>query len=153
MRSPGDGDLSTGINRVRVESIPLNFASGEIGAYAVARRPARRLGRPYARPMDRAALADELRRARCRPTQFREGYAERDVDDLIDAVVRQLLSPEADSRTDADIVAMVDAARFPVTTMRRGYAQGDVDAILSHLVASLGGTWTPRSSAGASEGA
>lgn len=102
--------------------------------------------------MDRAALADELRRARFRTTQFREGYAEQDVDDLIDAVVRQLLSPDADSRTDADIVAMVDAARFPVSTMRRGYAQADVDALLGRLVGSLGGTWTPRSSAGASDG-
>ncbi|HET9633824.1 DivIVA domain-containing protein [Terrabacter lapilli] len=33
--------------------------------------------------MDRAALADELPRARFRTTQFREGYAQADVDALL----------------------------------------------------------------------
>ncbi|WP_374970744.1 DivIVA domain-containing protein [Terrabacter sp. BE26] len=97
----------------------------------------------------RATLADELRRARFRTTQFREGYSEPAVDDLLDAVVQQLVSPEAGSRSDADVVAMVDAARLPITKARRGYAQADVDALLSRLVTGLGGTRTAEPPPGA----
>ncbi|MEW1952656.1 DivIVA domain-containing protein [Terrabacter sp. NPDC080008] len=89
--------------------------------------------------MDRAALADELRRARFHTTQFREGYEESAVDDLIDAIVARLLSPGADSRADADLVAMVQNAWIPTTKARRGYAQADVDAVLDRLVTTLGG--------------
>lgn len=94
--------------------------------------------------MDRATLADELRRARFRTTQFREGYAERDVDDLIDAVAARLLSADADPCSDAELAAMVSAARLPVTKARRGYAQDDVDALLARLVRTLGGAWEAR---------
>ena len=99
---------------------------------------------PTLGPMDRAALAAELRRARFRTTHFREGYAERDVDDLIDRVARQLRSPDADPDADADVAAMVSAARLPTTKARRGYAQDDVDALLARLVRTLGGAWEAR---------
>jgi len=95
---------------------------------------------PYAPRMDstgRAALADELRRARFTTTQFREGYEESAVDDLLDAVVAGLLDPDPGS--DGDLVAMVENARLPTTKARRGYAHGDVDALLDRVVTSLGG--------------
>lgn len=97
---------------------------------------------PYApcmEPANREVLADELRRARFRTTQFREGYEESAVDDLLDAVVARLLSPDAGSRSDADLVAMVHNASIPTTKARRGYAQADVDAVLDRLVTGLDG--------------
>jgi DivIVA domain-containing protein len=89
--------------------------------------------------MDRTTLADELRTARFRTTQFRQGYDEGAVDDLIEALVRRLLSGDG----DREIVAVVDACRFPTTSARRGYDMADVDAALERVTTALGGAATP----------
>ena len=96
--------------------------------------------------MDRTSLADELRAARFRTTQFRTGYDEGSVDDLIDLVAGQLDAGVADH----EIVATVEASRFPTTTARRGYETADVDALLARVTSTLGGTATTRSTHGSS---
>lgn len=94
--------------------------------------------------MDRTSLADELRAARFRTTQFRTGYDEGSVDDLIDLVAGQLDAGVADH----EIVVTVEASRFPTTTARRGYETADVDALLARVTSTLGGTATTRSTHG-----
>jgi len=91
--------------------------------------------------MDRTALADELRTARFRTTQFRAGYKEDAVDDVIDTIVGQLTVGAADH----EIVQTAQSSRFPTTTGRRGYEMADVDALLERVVTSLGGAATPTS--------
>ena len=80
--------------------------------------------------MDRSTLADELRAARFRTTQFRTGYDEGAVDDLIDMLVGQLGMDVADH----EILATVQTSRFPTTTARRGYERADVDALLARVI-------------------
>ncbi len=96
--------------------------------------------------MDRTSLADELRAARFRTTQFRTGYDEGSVDDLLDLLAGQLVAGAADH----EIVATVEASRFPTTTARRGYETADVDALLARVTSTLGGTATTRSTHGSS---
>src|SRR6478735_5005246 len=93
---------------------------GSTGADSSARTAPPRLA-----GMDRTSLADELRAARFRTTQFRTGYDEGSVDDLIDLLAGQLVAGAADH----EIVATVEASRFPTTTARRGYETADVDAL------------------------
>ena len=83
--------------------------------------------------MDRGTLADELRRARLRTTQMRQGYDEREVDDFLDGVAARLRSDEPDWA----LAAAVAAARFTATTFRRGYDMADVDDSLQHVVETL----------------
>ncbi|CAN7219961.1 DivIVA domain-containing protein [Terrabacter sp. LjRoot27] len=98
--------------------------------------------------MDRTAIADELRTARFRTTQFRQGYDEGAVDDLIDGLVQRLLSGDADH----EIVAAVHACLFPTTTARRGYDMADVDAALDRVTTALGGATTPPGDTSADSG-
>ena len=51
---------------------------------------------------------------------------------------------------DHEIVATVEASRFPTTTARRGYETADVDALLARVTSTLGGTATTRSTHGSS---
>ena len=87
------------------------------------------------------------RAARCahfRTTQFRTGYDEGAVDDLIDMLVGQLGGTVADH----EILATVEASRFPTTTARRGYVMTDVDALLARVTSALGGAPVPASTGG-----
>ena len=93
--------------------------------------------------MDRTTLADELRAARFRTTQFRTGYDEGAVDDLIDMLVGQLGTGVADH----EILATVRTSRFPTTKARRGYEMGDVDALLARVTSAFGGEPMPASTA------
>jgi len=95
--------------------------------------------------MDRTTLADELRAARFRTTQFRAGYHEGAVDDLIDMIVGQL----GMGVDDHEILATVQTSRFPTTTARRGYEMSDVDALLAHATSALGGEPVPAAAGGA----
>ena len=94
--------------------------------------------------MDRSALADELRAARFRTTQFRTGYDEGAVDDLIDMLVGQLGMEVADH----EILATVQTSRFRTTTARRGYEMADVDALLTRVSSACGGAPTPAGTDG-----
>jgi DivIVA domain-containing protein len=94
--------------------------------------------------MDRSTLADELRAARFRTTQFRTGYDEGAVDDLIDMLVGQLGTGVADH----EILATVRTSRFPTTKARRGYEMGDVDALLARVTSAFGGEPMPASTGG-----
>ncbi len=95
--------------------------------------------------MDRTTLADELRAARFRTTQFRTGYDEGAVDDLIDMIGGQLGMGVADH----EIMATIQTSRFPTTTARRGYEMSDVDALLAHVTSALGGEPVPAATGGA----
>ena len=94
--------------------------------------------------MDRSTLADELRAARFRTTQFRTGYDEGAVDDLIDVLVGQLGTEVADH----EILATVRTSRFPTTTARRGYEMADVDALLARVTSACGGEPVPAGTGG-----
>jgi len=94
--------------------------------------------------MDRSALADELRAARFRTTQFRTGYAEGAVDDLIDMLVGQLGGEVADH----EILATVQTSRFRTTPARRGYEMADVDALLTRVSSACGGAPMPAGTDG-----
>ena len=94
--------------------------------------------------MDRSALADELRAARFRTTQFRTGYDEGAVDDLIDMLVGQLGMEVADH----EILATVQTSRFRTTTARRGYETADVDALLTRVSSACGGAPMPAGTDG-----
>jgi DivIVA domain-containing protein len=89
--------------------------------------------------MDRTALADELRSARFRTTQFRAGYGLEAVDELIDTLVGQLTLGVADH----EIVQTAQSSRFPTFTARRGYEMAEVDALLERVVTTLDGAAAP----------
>lgn len=73
-------------------------------------------------------------------TQFREGYDERQVDELLDDVVASMrhLDDPAQPRPRRLISSVaVGRARFAPTRMRRGYEMGEVDALLETVAAAL----------------
>jgi DivIVA domain-containing protein len=72
-------------------------------------------------------------------TQFRVGYDEREVDDLLDRAVSALRHHEAGRPVaDAPLASSeVAAGRFSQTKWRRGYDQTEVDAFLENLMWSL----------------
>lgn len=84
--------------------------------------------------------ADDVLAARFRQTQLGEGYDEREVDGLLDAVVTSLRRYEAgEPATDVLTAAGVRAARFTPTRLRRGYGTAEVDALLEHVAETLAG--------------
>jgi DivIVA domain-containing protein len=83
-------------------------------------------------------------------TQFRRGYDEREVDDLLDAVVETLRAHEAGRHGDARLrAADVESARLTQTQFRRGYDEREIDEFLERVVATLrhheGGRAAPTS--------
>lgn len=73
-------------------------------------------------------------------TQFREGYDERQVDELLDDVVasmRHLDDPAR--RRPKRLLSSADVARvrFTPTRMRRGYDMTEVDALLERVARAL----------------
>ncbi|MGG5257706.1 DivIVA domain-containing protein [Phycicoccus avicenniae] len=82
--------------------------------------------------------ADEVLDAKFTQTQFAEGYDEREVDGLLDAVVTALRHHESGSGADGVLTsAAVRGATFTPTRMRRGYAAADVDALLERAADAL----------------
>ncbi len=73
-------------------------------------------------------------------TQFREGYDERQVDELLDDVVasmRHLDDPAQQRPKRLLSSADVGRVRFTPTRMRRGYDMAEVDALLERVAEAL----------------
>ncbi len=73
---------------------------------------------------------------RFRPTRFRQGYDQDEVDDFLDEVQQALDAHDrggALTLTPEDVVAV----RFQPTAFRPGYAQEDVDDFLDEVVLEL----------------
>ncbi|GIL35123.1 DivIVA domain-containing protein [Phycicoccus sp. DTK01] len=83
--------------------------------------------------------SDEVRRSTFTQTQFRDGYDEGEVDDLLDAVADALRAHEGAGppRRRPLTAADVRASRLSVTRMRRGYEMGEVDALLERAAEAL----------------
>lgn len=95
--------------------------------------------------MDHNALADELLNARFHTTQFRNGYAEREVDYLIATIVGQVRA----GASAAEVEATVSTAMFPTTGFRRGYDIQEVDDFLDDVVRRVATLESPGSDAAA----
>ena len=89
--------------------------------------------------MARLLRADDVETATFTQTQFREGYDERQVDDLLADVVATLRRYE--SATAAGGFRMesggLASVRFTPTRVRRGYDHVEVDAFLADVVHTL----------------
>ena len=91
------------------------------------------------RLMVRVLRAEDVDTTTFTQTQFREGYDEREVDDLLEDVAATLRryesgSPAARFRMDSTGIASV---RFTPTRLRRGYDHEEVDAFLADVVHTL----------------
>lgn len=89
--------------------------------------------------MARLLRADDVETATFTQTQFREGYDERQVDDLLADVVATLRRYESATaaggfRMESSGLASV---RFTQTRFRRGYDHVEVDAFLADVVHTL----------------
>ncbi|MEO5608130.1 MAG: DivIVA domain-containing protein [Ornithinibacter sp.] len=83
--------------------------------------------------------SDEVLDTAFTPTQFRRGYDEREVDELLDDVVLALRHHEGGGSRDtapmrAEAIAQV---RFTQTQYRRGYDEEEVDALLDRVKGTL----------------
>ncbi|WP_052436714.1 DivIVA domain-containing protein [Georgenia sp. SUBG003] len=82
--------------------------------------------------------ADGVLRAKFRPTRFREGYDQDEVDDFLDTVTAVLRSHEAGERVDAVAAAeLCRNASFRPTKFREGYDQHEVDDLIAALEQGL----------------
>lgn len=79
--------------------------------------------------MDAATLADTIRNVAFRPTQFRGGYDEVAVDQLLDDLERAVTG----GAPGTEVASIVSRATLPATSMRRGYDRDDVDAFLADV--------------------
>ncbi|WP_353950921.1 DivIVA domain-containing protein [Knoellia sp. S7-12] len=98
--------------------------------------------------MNPATLAETVRNAVFRSTQFRAGYDEGAVDDLLDELVRAV----ENGSSGTEVAAIASSAKLPTTSMRRGYDTADVDEFLGEVVrqASDPAATSPRTPAPAS---
>lgn len=80
--------------------------------------------------MDPTSLADTIRNAVFTPTQFRAGYDEVAVDELLDEIVRAVERGSSGS----EIANLAGNAKLAMTSMRRGYDCGGVDDLLDEVV-------------------
>jgi DivIVA domain-containing protein len=80
--------------------------------------------------MDPATLAATVRGAVFTSTQFRAGYDEGAVDDLLDELVHAVET----GSSGAEVAAIATNTQLPITSMRRGYDRGDVDDFLQDVV-------------------
>ncbi|MEO6021115.1 MAG: DivIVA domain-containing protein [Knoellia sp.] len=80
--------------------------------------------------MDPTTLAETLRSAAFAPTQFRAGYDEGAVDQLLD----ELEAAVQAGSSGAEVADIASSAALPMTSMRRGYDCGDVDDFLDEVV-------------------
>lgn len=83
--------------------------------------------------------SDEVLRSTFTQTQFRDGYDEGQVDDLLDAVAEALRAHEEAGPPPRRPLTAADvrASRLSVTRMRRGYEMGEVDALLERAAEAL----------------
>lgn len=101
--------------------------------------------------MARLLRSEDVVGATFTQTQFREGYDEQEVDDLLDEAAAALRHHEGGHVAGSAPLTSrrVAEARFTATTLRRGYDQGEVDAFLDDLRHTLrhhesgGGVPTP----------
>ena len=95
--------------------------------------------------MNPATLAETVRNAAFGSTQFRGGYDEDAVDQLLDELVRAV----ENGSSGTGVAAIASNAKLPMTSVRRGYDRGDVDAFLNEVVrqASDPATTSPRTPA------
>ena len=89
--------------------------------------------------MARVLRAEDVDTTTFTQTQFREGYDEREVDDLLEDVAATLRryesgSPAGGFRMDSSGLA---AVRLATTKYRRGYDHAEVDAFLADVVHTL----------------
>ena len=105
--------------------------------------------------MARLLRSEDVVGATFTQTQFREGYDEREVDDLLDEAAAALRHHEGGhaARSAPLTSGRVAEARFTTTKFRRGYDQGEIDAFLDDLRHTLrhhesgGGTHAPSARA------
>ncbi|WP_392543390.1 DivIVA domain-containing protein [Oryzobacter telluris] len=109
--------------------------------------------------MARLLRAEDVLNSTFTQTQFREGYDEREVDELLDDVVATLRRHEGGGAAEAFRMTSegLGSARFAVTKFRRGYDREEIDAFLADVIHTLrhheaGGT-LPRVTGGASASA
>jgi len=87
--------------------------------------------------MNPVTLAETVRNAVFGSTQFRPGYDEGAVDDLLDELVRAV-----EAGSSSEVVAIARNAQLPMTSMRRGYDCGNVDDFLDDVVRQASDTDT-----------
>ena len=91
------------------------------------------------------------------PTQFRDGYDEREVDDMLDQVAAALRYYEQGGRPGPQAPASpTPGHRFASTKLRRGYDEREVDDFLAQAIEALryyehGGRPDPQALASAPE--
>ncbi|HET6967785.1 MAG TPA: DivIVA domain-containing protein [Ornithinibacter sp.] len=85
--------------------------------------------------MARLLRSEDVVGATFTQTQFREGYDEREVDDLLDEAAAALRHHEGGLPAGSAPLTSgrVAAVRFTPTKLRRGYDQGEIDAFLDDL--------------------
>jgi DivIVA domain-containing protein len=82
-------------------------------------------------------LAREVSEKRFRPTKFRDGYDQRQVDAFLDRIQTTLAGYEQRRPVDPLTPEQVEAVRFQPTKFREGYDQGQVDDFLDQVVVAL----------------
>ncbi|MBB1197824.1 DivIVA domain-containing protein [Curtobacterium flaccumfaciens pv. flaccumfaciens] len=82
-------------------------------------------------------LAREVADKRFRPTKFREGYDQSEVDAFLDRIQTTLAGYEQRRPVDPLTPEQVAAVRFQPTKFREGYDQGQVDDFLDEVVVAL----------------
>lgn len=99
--------------------------------------------------MDPTTLAETIRSAAFRSTQFRDGYDEGAVDEFLDELVRAVEG----GASGTEVAAIASSATFPMTSMRRGYDCGDVDGLLDEVLRQASGrdATSPRTPAPVSQ--
>ena len=75
-------------------------------------------------PTDRAALIKRIKDVAFRPTRFRRGYDEKDVDDFLDALIASLENSSTPFRFTP---AQIREREFRQVSFKGGYEIGQVD--------------------------
>ena len=86
-------------------------------------------------PTERAALISRIKNVQFRPTRFRRGYDEREVDDFLDAVVASLAASAVPFRP-----AQIRDREFRQVSFKGGYEIAQVDdfrALIAEAVQHL----------------
>jgi len=82
-------------------------------------------------------LAREVSEKRFRPTKFRDGYDQRQVDAFLDRIQATLTGYEQRRPVDPLTPEQVMDVRFQPTKFREGYDRGQVDDFLDEVVVAL----------------
>lgn len=87
--------------------------------------------------MARVLTPEDVLNATFTQTQFRAGYDEREVDDVLDAVVAAIRQAGASGTGPALTAEHVEQTRFTTTQLRRGYDPAEIDAFLVDVAHTL----------------